>query len=461
MPNQARVYLCCWRAEPQQPARFRVLDWQSEWGFHACFSIQWRQFLFRVLYGPETTFTNNLALIRMPENNYLVRAPLLDPKQKAVGYKLSWQKKEGESSDEADLRQLLAFVAEHVPDSSLGFLFLDAVPAMLSAAALQILPPSKTVLVLNRADLVDENHVALAAALRTRGFGLALRDADLACLEQDETLLPLVTHVMLNAGHPEQAAIAKLAKTRKAPLSVVVDGFPGWREFDACALMGLNGIVGNLCFMPRKPNPDEKPSSQAILILQLMQLVQDNADIRHLEKILNLDSAISEKLLHHMNSARFGLDGHIESMRQAVSMLGYKPLFRWLSLLLAMTSKSGFSPALLQAAIVRGRFIELLGQGLLHKSEAENLFVVGTFSLLDQLLGIPVDEVFSQVVLPEAVAQALRSREGALGPFLSLAEACEREDGGAAALADALSMNAERVNQAHLAALAWAQNIKF
>ena len=213
--------------------------------------------------------------------------------------------------------------------------------------------------------------------------------------------------------------------------------------------------------MPRKPNPDEKPSSQAILILQLMQLVQDNADIRHLEKILNLDAAISEKLLHHMNSARFGLDGHIESMRQAVSMLGYKPLFRWLSLLLAMTSKSGFSPALLQAAIVRGRFIELLGQGLLHKGEAENLFVVGTFSLLDQLLGIPVDEVFSQVALPEAVAQALRSREGVLGPFLSLAEACELEDGGAAALADALSMNAERVNQAHLAAMAWAQNIKF
>lgn len=81
-------------------------------------------------------------------------------------------------------------------------------------------------------------------------------------------------------------------------------------------------------------------------------------------------------------------------------------------------------------------------------------------SLLDQLLGIPFDEVFGQVVLPEAVAQALRSRDGALGPFLALAEACEREDGDAAALADGLSMDAERVNLTHLAALAWAQNIK-
>jgi EAL and modified HD-GYP domain-containing signal transduction protein len=398
----------------------------------------------------------------MAEEKYLVRAPLLDPKQKVLGYKFTWQET-GENSEapaEAELRQLLSFVAEQVTDAKLGLLLFDAVPAMLSAAALHCLPPSGTVLVLSRADLVDEDHVALAAGLRKRGFGLALRDADLACLEADEVLLPLVTHVELGADHPELAAISKLARNRKIPLSLVVNRFPGWREFDACALMGLSGVFGNICRSSRPPNPAEKPSPQAVLILQLMQLVQDNADIRHLEKILNQDATIAEKLLHHMNSARFGLDGRIESMRQAVAMLGYKPLFRWLSLLLAMTSKSGFSPALLQAAIIRGRFVELLGQGLLHKSETDNLFVVGMFSLLDQLLGIPVDEVFSQVVLPEPVAQALRSREGVYGPFLALAEACEQGDGAGAALADALSVNASRVNQAHLAAIAWAQNIK-
>jgi c-di-GMP-related signal transduction protein len=395
----------------------------------------------------------------MAENNYLVRAPLLDPKQKVTGYKLAWQKN-GENGSDAELRELLAFVAEHVASARLGMLFLDASPALYGAAALNVLTPSSTVLVLNRADLVEEDHVMLATALRKRGFGLALRDADLASLETDETLLPLVSHVRVGAAHPELAAINRYAKTRKLPLSVVVDQFPGWREFDACALMGLSGLFGNFCLTPRTPNPAEKPSSQAILILQLMQLVQDNADIHHLEKILNQDPSISEKLLHHMNSARFGLDGQIASVRQAVTMLGYKPLFRWLALLLATTSKSGFCPALLQAAIIRGRFIELLGQGLLAKSEADNLFIVGTFSLMDQLLGISMDEVLSQVVLPEAVAQALRSRDGLYGPFLALAESCEREDGGTAALADAMAMEAERINQAHLAAMVWAQNIR-
>jgi c-di-GMP-related signal transduction protein len=395
----------------------------------------------------------------MAENNFLVRVPLLDPKQKVTGYKLTWQKNASSSGDAAWL-QLLNFAAKHF-SSSLGILLVEASPALFSAAALHTLAPAQTVLMLNRADLVEEEHVMQATALRARGLGLALRDADLAGLEADEVLLPLVTHVLLAAGHAELPAITKLAKNRKIPLTVVVDGLTAWREFDACALMGLSGLVENLCLTPRQAIAEkQKPSPQAILISQLMQLVQDNADIRHLEKILVQDTSISEKLLHHMNSARFGLEGHIESMRQAVAMLGYKPLFRWLSLLLAMTSKSGFSPALLQAAIVRGRFIELLGQGLLPKGEADNLFVVGTFSLLDQLLGIPFDEVFSQVTLPETVAQALRSRDGPLGPFLALAQACEREEGDAAPLAEGLSVDAERVNQAHLAALAWAQNIK-
>lgn len=398
----------------------------------------------------------------MPENKYLVRAPLLDPKQHVIGYKLAWQKngKSSGLSSDADLCQLLACVAERVSNSKSGLLFLDAIPAALSVEALETMSPQTTVLMLNRGDLVDAGNVTLATSLRERGFGLALRDADLAFLASNETLLPLVTYVEVGVGHPDLAALSKLASHRQPPFSVVVDQFPGWREFDACACLGLNGFFGNLCSTPRKLSPSVELSPQTVLILQLMQMVQENADVRHLEKILKRDATLSYKLFRYINSPGFGIEVEIQSLRHAVTMLGYTPLFRWLSLLLAMTSATGFSPALLQAAIVRGRFVELLGEGLLSRSEAENLFVVGMFSLLDQLLGIPIQEVLSQILLPEAVAQALLSRKDVYGPFLALAEACEQEDGCASDFADALFMTATRVNQAHLSALAWAQNIK-
>jgi EAL and modified HD-GYP domain-containing signal transduction protein len=96
----------------------------------------------------------------------------------------------------------------------------------------------------------------------------------------------------------------------------------------------------------------------------------------------------------------------------------------------------------------------------LPKTEAENLFVAGMFSLLDRLLGIPMEEVLENIQLPEAVIQALVSREGMYGPFLSLAEACELGGGKVGELADSLFISAAQVNEAHMSALAWAQMLK-
>jgi EAL and modified HD-GYP domain-containing signal transduction protein len=207
-------------------------------------------------------------------------------------------------------------------------------------------------------------------------------------------------------------------------------------------------------------NPSGVLGPHAALILQLMQMVQANADVRHLEKLLKRDAILSYKLFRYINSASFGIEVEIQSLRHAVAMLGYAPLFRWLSVLLAMSSTENFSPALLQAAIVRGRLAELLGQGLLSRSESDDLFVVGMFSLLGQMLGVPVTQVFDHIVLPDAIVQALIARQGKYGPFLSLAESCEQKDGCSGDFADSLLVTARRVNDAHLSALAWAQGIK-
>jgi c-di-GMP-related signal transduction protein len=191
-----------------------------------------------------------------------------------------------------------------------------------------------------------------------------------------------------------------------------------------------------------------------------MDLVTRNADIRELEAVLKRDPAISYKLFRYINSVGFGLGSEIHSIRHAVTMLGYTTLYRWLALLLATASGSDYAAPLMKTAIIRGRFAELLGMSLLPKNEAENLFVAGMFSMLDRLLGMPMDEVLTQIPLSEALCQALLSRDGMYGPFLALAESCEQSDGASAALADALFLNADQVNRAHLAALAWAQNLK-
>src|SRR5690606_29714686 len=181
--------------------------------------------------------------------------------------------------------------------------------------------------------------------------------------------------------------------------------------------------------------------------------VRQNADVRQLEDVRKRDAALSYKLFRYINNAGFGLGAEIQSLRHAVTMLGYSPLYRWLSLLLATASTNSHGAVLMQTAIVRGRFAELAAHRILPQNEAENLFVAGMFSLLDRLLGLPITEVLAKVHLSDAVSQALLTREGIYGPFLALAEACEAGNGDISALADALFISDRRVNEAHLAAL--------
>ena len=194
-------------------------------------------------------------------------------------------------------------------------------------------------------------------------------------------------------------------------------------------------------------------------ILQLMQLVQNNEDVPKLENILKRDPALTYKLLSYINSAGFGAARRVESLRQAIALMGYAPLYRWLTLLLASASTRGYSPVLMETAVVRGRLTELLGQKGLAKAEAENLFVAGMFSLLDRLLGLPMKEVLDTVPLPAEVVRGLLTRDGLYGPYLALAEACELSSNLVGSLATALDLSPLEVNKAHLSALAWAQAV--
>lgn len=404
----------------------------------------------------------------MDDVNFIAREPLLNRKGEVLGYELTWQQNRTDAGmvGENDANSLIAAIAEQRYDTNAAWqlgdnvLFLNAACASLSPEVIRVLSPKNTVFRVHSADFADPDTLAAVKALRAQGFGISLADADLAA--SDKSLLAFVTHIEACFDAADFVTQLHLYKPlQQSSLRMVVREVGTWQNFDFCASMGLDIFIGNLYLEPWPGNTSKGLNPAQTMILQLMQLVRQNADVRQLEDVLRHDAALSYQLLLHINRVGFGLGTEIQSLRHAVTMLGYSPLYRWLSLLLPKAGNTSYSPALMQTAVIRGRFTELLSRGFLRKSEAENLFVVGMFSLLDRLLGIPMEEVLENTHLSDTVSQALLSRGGVYGPFLALAEACELRDGRAGELADALFINACQVNEAHLSALAWAQNLKF
>ena len=256
-----------------------------------------------------------------------------------------------------------------------------------------------------------------------------------------------------------------LADARKVPEPAGAPGIPlAWgldsvEAFQQAVSKGFEGASGWF-FLHSASAPKALAPNHAQLV-RLISLVRNNADVAEIEALLKQDVAISYKLLRYINSAGFGLMCEIQSFRHAVTILGYSNLSKWLSLLLVTATGDATVQATMQASIARGHFMELLGAGFFPKTESDNLFITGAFSLLPNLLGTSMQAVLEEMSLPENVADALLHESGEFAPLLRLAKAAESFDATHLIKhAEELSLDAERINRALLASLAFADNLQ-
>ena len=81
--------------------------------------------------------------------------------------------------------------------------------------------------------------------------------------------------------------------------------------------------------------------------------------------------------------------------------------------------------ALVELALIRARFSELLMEALGRRSDGSAGFVAGLFSLLDALLQMPMAELVERLSLTPELRDALLDRRGPFAPTLRVIDAYE------------------------------------
>lgn len=256
------------------------------------------------------------------------------------------------------------------------------------------------------------------------------------------------------------ADAAKLANPTGAPGLPLAWGLSDIPAFENAILNGYTGAAGWFFLKGVKPSKELAPSHAQIV--RLLNLVRNDADISEIEAALKQDVSLPYKLLRYINSVGFGLMVEVQSFRHAVTILGRDKLNKWLSLLLVSASKDPTAPAVMQASIARGRMMELLGAQFFDKSQLDNLFITGAFSMLDVLLGTGIDAVLDQMTLPDPICDALLHREGVYAPLLNLAIATESfMPDQLRAQCETLGLSPQQVSAALLQAVAFADTLSF
>ena len=340
----------------------------------------------------------------------------------------------------------LARLAEDWPDARDIFIsFAD--PAM--SDALHYWQPPRNVMLEIRADRLDDPAtVTLIADLVGRQIPL--------CLDNYDSSLPLPLKPSFRFLLSDANAQPDM---HEAPASPLAKGLADSPAFTEAIAHGYAGAVGWFFLQtPREPSAKLNPNHARII--DLLNLVRNNAEVAEIELALKKDVTLAFKLLRYINSAGFGLMCEIQSFRHAVSILGYDALNKWLSLLLVTASRDPSAPALMQTAIARGRFMEEIGSSFFEAGERDNLFITGAFSLLHTLLGTSMQTLLEEMNLPANVSEALLYGQGEFAPFLRLAQSCEQFDVKAlTAAASELHLPFEQVNRAQLVGLGFADSL--
>jgi EAL and modified HD-GYP domain-containing signal transduction protein len=171
-------------------------------------------------------------------------------------------------------------------------------------------------------------------------------------------------------------------------------------------------------------------------------------------------------LLRLVNSPGIGTTQRIETLNQALMVLGRVQLQRWLQILLYANhgKSSAIASPLLILATTRGKLLELIAQKLQpgNRSIADKSFTVGIMSLMDTLFGQPMEKILEQISVAQEVRDALLFRKGTYGDMLKLAEYAERlEDAGPllGPTLKKLNLSTEDFSALQLTAFQWASNV--
>ena len=419
---------------------------------------------------PEQAVPDTLLATRPAEADNLAmiaRQAIVDSHQAVFGYELFDRSTASDAHSAASDAALLFNALSYAGTESLvgeKLVFINCTHESLSGGHLELIHPEKVVLEVptlpESATLQDiEGRIPTLEGLRKQGFRLAFSEQILR--RQYVSWLPLAAFIKLDMMTFAPETAESLVKFSRAHTNaqLIAEKVESAEQHQLMADLGVRLFQGYWFAKPALVQAHTIRPSQATVV-QLINLVRKQASTAEIEDLLKKDPTLSFNLLRFINSSGFGLSCEITSFRHAVMILGLKKLFRWAALLLTTSRAGGSPPVVGTTAVVRGRLMELLAAELMPPEECDNAFVVGVFSLLDTMLGVPMEKAMESVALPQPVVDALLHNTGPFAPFLALAKACEAGDDAAfARYAEDLHLSNRQVNWAHLQALTWAEDL--
>lgn len=382
-----------------------------------------------------------LAPVQQPwfKQFFLARQPILNRDQRLIAYELLFRHAHCDVADFTDGMEatatVIAYASElgmdHVVGQQQAYVNVDT--ATLMSDFIRFLPCNKVMLEILETVRATPEVLARVRELKLAGFKFALDDV--VCASEDvQKLSPLVDVIKIDIQHMSRQALSTLVHTlRHSGTTLLAEKVETLEQFEHCLQLGFDYFQGYYFARPvilsgKKIAPSE------MAVLHLLDLIAAEADNAEIERCIKHDALLSLNLLRLVNTPAVGARSRIDTLGQALLVLGRQQLQRWLQILLYVKpgAVSHFTSPLLQLATTRGKLLELMTEKLRpgQRKCADIGFTVGIMSLMDALFSIEMTDILDHVNVLDKVREALLRREGYYGSMLTVVEHLEQAECG-------------------------------
>ena len=396
---------------------------------------------------------------------HVARQPILDARQQVFGYELLYRaaaadvactETAGSVSARVIADALLGIGFETLTDGRRAFINLDMHTLLADASGL--LDPEQVVLEILESVAITPAVVEVCTSLRERGYAIALDD--FVPGSAAEALVPLARFVKLDVlSLAPDELVPTTTRLLSAGVSVVAEKVETAEVFERARAAGCSLFQGYYFCRPVTFSGRALPANHVTQMRLVAALNQPSVSLGAIEDLLKHDASLSYRVLRSVNSAGFGLRREVHSIREALLLLGLDQVRKWSSIWALAGLNKGPSE-LITMTVLRARCCELIGQALDRSDNGAAYFLLGLCSLLDALLGHPMDVVTRDLPLDPEIQAALlgeaNAARGALDAVIHYEQGRWEEAAHAAA---ALGLAADTLPDAYADALGWARKL--
>lgn len=325
----------------------------------------------------------------------------------------------------------------------------------LLSGMIDILDKSKFMLEILETTELSEKVIARIKQYHKRGFKIAIDDFDCSA-KMTQKFTPIFKYIHLvkiDVISSDEANLKKMVpKIKKLGLKILAEKVETQEEYQYYFDLGFDLFQGYHLHKPETVEVNRGRDLTQFVILNIIKLMKNNADTKEIEAYIKQRSDLSLKLIDFLNS-HGNLNTKIESIIQAMTLLGRDKLLRWLLLYLySEMSDNPISEMVLAIGLKRAEIMEKKAE----PKEKDKAYLAGMFSMIGALFDTTNEEVVKGIKLDTDIMDLIVRKKGKY--LSSLLEAEEQEQ---KYFKNACTENFNKINIVEILYLLEASDIEF